>query len=261
MPDQRPDLTPEHSDLNAASRIIDLGMHTGQDTAFYLKKGFRVLAVEADPELIAQAESRFADAIGDGRLELVHAAVAEHDGETGFYRSKAGSLYNTLMPDRLTSSDEGYETITVPSIAAETLLERAGLVRYLKIDIEGADDFVLGAVVRRAEFRPAYVSAEGNGPELAALLYAAGYRGFKLVNQARFARWRQPDPPLEGVVADHAFELHSSGLFGEESPGAWVSFKEVTKQWAAAARLMSLNTELFNAWFDVHARLDAGDGG
>ena len=249
----------QRGDLDSPT-IIDLGMHTGQDTAFYLKKGFRVIAVEADPGLIAEAESRFAGEISDGRLELIHAALAEHDGETRFCRSRADTLYSTLLPSRLETSREGYDTITVPAISPETLLGRAGTVRYLKIDIEGADDYVLRALIRSPEFRPPFVSAEVNGPEQAALLFAAGYRGFKLVNQARFARWRQPDPPLEGLHADHAFELHSSGLFGEESPGPWVSFKDVTKQWVAAARLMALNTDLFNAWFDVHARLDGVDG-
>ena len=29
--------------------IIDVGMHTGKDTLFYLQKGFRVVAIEANP--------------------------------------------------------------------------------------------------------------------------------------------------------------------------------------------------------------------
>lgn len=29
--------------------IIDVGMHYGNNTAFYLKKGFRVAAIEANP--------------------------------------------------------------------------------------------------------------------------------------------------------------------------------------------------------------------
>lgn len=250
-----------HGDIHDGPRIIDLGMHSGQDTAFYLKKGFRVLAVEADPELVADARVRFADPIAEGRLEILHAAVADHDGEVSFFRSNDDRLYNTLISSRLRDMPGGHEAITVPAVAAETLLTRAGTARYLKVDIEGADDCVLGALIRRPELRPPYVSAEVNGPEQAALLYAAGYRGFKLVNQARFARWRQPDPPLEGVRAEHEFGLHSSGLFGEETPGEWVSFKAVTKQWVAAARLISLNAEVFSAWFDVHARLGDDDAG
>ena len=32
--------------------IFDIGMHIGQDTEFYLKKGFCVVAVEANPKLV-----------------------------------------------------------------------------------------------------------------------------------------------------------------------------------------------------------------
>ena len=34
--------------------IYDVGMHNGSDTAYYLHKGFRVLAIEANPVLAKQ---------------------------------------------------------------------------------------------------------------------------------------------------------------------------------------------------------------
>ena len=37
---------PKHKDL-----VYDVGMHKGEDTEFYLRKGFRVIAFEADPDL------------------------------------------------------------------------------------------------------------------------------------------------------------------------------------------------------------------
>ena len=37
--------------------IMDVGMHRGEDAEFYLKKGFRVVGVEANPELVADAGS------------------------------------------------------------------------------------------------------------------------------------------------------------------------------------------------------------
>ena len=40
--------TPKHKDL-----IYDVGMHKGEDTEFYLRKGFRVIAIEADPDLVS----------------------------------------------------------------------------------------------------------------------------------------------------------------------------------------------------------------
>ena len=42
--------------------IYDVGLHIGQDTAFYLEKGFRVVAIEANPVLAHQVAVRFAHA-------------------------------------------------------------------------------------------------------------------------------------------------------------------------------------------------------
>nr|MBS9781973.1 hypothetical protein [Gammaproteobacteria bacterium] len=47
---------------NNKNLIYDVGMCQGEDTAFYLKKGFTVIAFEANPELITQAKIKFARA-------------------------------------------------------------------------------------------------------------------------------------------------------------------------------------------------------
>ena len=54
--------------------ILDVGMYDGTDTAYYLSMGFRVLAVEANPALVAQAAERFEREIRDGRLTILHRA-------------------------------------------------------------------------------------------------------------------------------------------------------------------------------------------
>jgi hypothetical protein len=41
--------------------IYDIGMHNGDDTAYYLSRGFNVLAVEANPKLAATATERFVE--------------------------------------------------------------------------------------------------------------------------------------------------------------------------------------------------------
>jgi len=40
--------------------IYDVGMNNGDDSAYYLSLGFRVVAIEANPELVEQAKLRFA---------------------------------------------------------------------------------------------------------------------------------------------------------------------------------------------------------
>jgi hypothetical protein len=54
----------------AASLIFDLGVNDGSDTDFYLKKGFRVVGVEANPLVCEGAAKRFSQAIEAKRLTL-----------------------------------------------------------------------------------------------------------------------------------------------------------------------------------------------
>ena len=56
--------------------IYDFGMHKGEDTEYYLKKGFEVVSFEANPELAAHCRERFAEEIAAGRLTIVEGAVA-----------------------------------------------------------------------------------------------------------------------------------------------------------------------------------------
>jgi predicted RNA methylase len=59
--------------------IYDLGMHTGLDTKYYLDKGFRVVAVEANPKLVERGHAQFADAIAAGKLHIVDRALWSGD--------------------------------------------------------------------------------------------------------------------------------------------------------------------------------------
>ena len=43
--------------------VYDVGLHKGEDTEYYLKKGFRVIAIEANPQLISECKARFREAI------------------------------------------------------------------------------------------------------------------------------------------------------------------------------------------------------
>ena len=55
--------------------VFDLGMHNGDDTAFYLERGFRVIAVEANPDLCEQNSVRFKRMLSRGELVIVNKAI------------------------------------------------------------------------------------------------------------------------------------------------------------------------------------------
>ncbi|QOV21341.1 class I SAM-dependent methyltransferase [Anabaenopsis elenkinii] len=65
--------------------IIDVGVHLGEDTEYYLKKGFRVVGIEADPQLYQTTKKRLQSYINDGQLQLLNVAIAAQDGDITFY--------------------------------------------------------------------------------------------------------------------------------------------------------------------------------
>ena len=60
--------------------IFDIGMHHGLDTEFYLLKGFRVVAVEANPLLVRNAQERFANYLRSEQLVIVNLGIMNNPG-------------------------------------------------------------------------------------------------------------------------------------------------------------------------------------
>lgn len=232
-----------------AELVFDVGFHKGEDTDFYLKKGFRVVAVEANPVLHAAGLERFRAAIASGQLTLLNVAIADAEGPIRFFVNRRATEWSTISPAfaaRNVALGAASEEITVPGARFERLLAEHGTPYYLKIDIEGADLLCLRAL-HQCEARPAYVSLESNKTSWTGLLEefahlrALGYRRFKVVSQEGVPRQVCPNPAREGEYAQHSFRRGSSGAFGEEAPGAWLS----ERQALAAYRRIFLRYKLF----------------
>jgi FkbM family methyltransferase len=109
------------------SLIFDVGCNDGQDSDFYLKKGFRVVAVEANPALCEGLRRRFAQEIAEGRFILVCEAIAEQAGEVEFYLNEIENIRSTIMPDhadlsrraRKTSDKDGRPVDNLPEADRE----------------------------------------------------------------------------------------------------------------------------------------------
>lgn len=59
-----------------ADLINDVGLHKGEDAAFYFKMGFKVLGIEANPELGQPCRARFRDEVANGTLRIIERAIA-----------------------------------------------------------------------------------------------------------------------------------------------------------------------------------------
>lgn len=228
--------------------IVDIGMHRGEDTEFYLAKGFRVLAIEASPDLVAEVVQRLAPHIASGRLEVLNVAVAEQPGELEFYvsgREGWGSARKDWAEARAALGIESH-AVTVASDTMANIMRGRERAHYVKIDIEGADGLCIRGLADVE--KPTYISVEcdpidrAETLEMLSILEGYGYTRFKLVNQARNPRLRCPNPPLEGDFCDARFSHYSSGLFGAESPGEWVSVGEIREQYLQISRQQALRS-------------------
>ncbi len=213
------------------SLIYDVGLHRGQDTDFYLKKGYRVIAFEAEPENAEFCRVRFAEAIADGRLTIVEGAITEEmpsdGGSVKFYRNNDHTLWGSTQVDWAVRNEVVGTTnkvIGVPPVDFGKCLEKYGIPQYLKADIVGSETICLRALLA-FENKPPYISIRLEKLVFQKLEYEFellernGYGAFKAVKQD-FHDIKPPLPSNNGAIY-HTFEEGASGPFGEDSPGKW----------------------------------------
>jgi FkbM family methyltransferase len=180
--------------VTAGKLIYDVGANDGADTASYIRQGYSVVAVEADPFLCDALRVRFAAEVGAGRVKVVHAAVKERDQEgVPFYVSR-DKTESSLIP-ALAERAGAAARVLVKGRSLCSLFGEYGLPWYCKIDIEGYDAAAVNGM-SGCGGRPAYISCEGAGHPIGETskdqgllhqtldgLMAQGYRQFKLVDQ------------------------------------------------------------------------------
>ncbi|MHC5063238.1 MAG: FkbM family methyltransferase [Planctomycetota bacterium] len=243
----------EDASQNPSAWIYDIGMHHGEDTDFYLKKGFKVVAVEANPALVQEAEKQFASEIKEGRLKIVNAAIAAESGPVKFYVNKDKDDWSSIYSEVGGRDGSSFFEIEVPGITAAQFFAEHHDAYYVKIDIEHADVFLLQAL-HKTDFRPRFLSIEAHALEYLGHLTALGYEKFKLINQNMHWSVQCPSPPLEGEYVKRNFSGHSSGPFGEETAGEWVSFEEVADLYLSFKKVLTKYPHIDGAWFDFHAK-------
>jgi FkbM family methyltransferase len=264
-----------------AKLIYDVGAHLGEDTDFYLRKGFRVVAIEANPELTKKLRERFRSNLSDGSLVIVDGAIAENSEEVSFYVNQSLSVWGTIRPEwaeRNVVGGSPSKLIRVKAISFPEVLNNYGIPYYLKIDIEGADVLCLEGLMENPD-RPKFVSIESEKKSWQALLYEfevfekLGYSRFKIVDQEHIDQQKQPNPAAEGHYVEHRFEQTSSGLFGEELPGRWLTARQAIRRYRfiflryrlfgefgvlrILLKVPGVRTILKPPWYDTHATAQA----
>lgn len=233
--------------------IYDIGMHIGQDTEFYLKKGFKVVAIEANPILAKQGEEKFKDYIDSDQLTILNIGIDDKEGSFPFYVNESLSEWSSFV-EEIGARGGKYHTIMVQCLPLDKILLDLGIPYYIKVDIEG-HDFKCIEALRKIKNRPNFISVENGNGGLLDLLHELGYKHFKFINQAKVPETKCPNPPREGEFVNYQFTSGCSGLFGEETIGRWKNYNEVSVEinnyWNNPNR-----DDNVDGWFDLHAKLE-----
>jgi len=279
MQDNKPSLV--------ADLIFDVGMHQGEDTEYYLKRGFRVVAFEANPDLVRENRQTFAGPLATGDLVIVEGAIVDDPSlkTVTFYVNEDSSVWGTVDPDFAERNEQlgtRNRKLEVAAVDFGACLREYGIPYFIKIDIEGADLFCLQALQQFAD-KPAYLSMESNKVDFDRLLHeidlieSLGYDGFKAVQQGDVPQMRVPPDSAEGRVVEHVFSKEASGMFGSDLPGPWLTRDELVREYERIFRLYRrlgddtfwqknpvarkflkgltrLTGKHYPGWYDTHAR-------
>jgi len=244
---------------------FDIGMYDGADTHYYLESGFRVIAVEANPNLIEMASQRFDKHVRSGALKLLNVAIGQARGTLELVVCGTDIGSSSIFAERLATRFP-VGSFTVPSITFDDLLAEHGTPDFIKIDIEGADKMCVQALTSATA--PAYLSFEAHSDmeELVRHANSVGYRRFKLINQTNFLCLQNQeklsfrlsrriigalgyrDPEFARRAGREFLLGHSSGPAPWESDGRWYDANRILSDWNRAVALGRTA-----GWYDVHA--------
>jgi FkbM family methyltransferase len=229
----RPELVPDV--------VFDVGMHRGEDTVYYLRKGFCVVAFEAHPDLVDAARRQFATEIADGRLQIVSGAITAQGADSvTFYIHSRMSIWGTTDPHRADHNEVmgPSAAVTVPAVDFAACLREYGVPHYLKIDIEGADMLCLEALfdVEPAQ-RPRYASIEAEAETWSGVvrqfdvLERLGYSRFAIVQQGNIGGRVGQVTRRDGTTIPYLFEMDSAGPFGQDLACRWLDKREALRRY------------------------------
>jgi len=233
-----------NSVFSGSMTIYDFGMNNGNDTEYYLKKGLRVVGVEANPSLCQFCRDRFRQSIRDGQLTILHCALSQHDSTepiTFYIHKKHHELSQLPKPGVDKLSD--YKPELVPQRKASSIVAEYGQPHYIKIDVEHFDHVVLADLLGNNIF-PDFISAEFQSIDIFCLLVAGGYSSFNLVDGSTVPiTYSNTEIAGPTGVAHHSFKLYSTGPFG----------RDILTPWRNTTSMFNVLSRQGVGWKDVHA--------
>ncbi len=240
--------------LQHRSRLIyDVGMNNGDDSLYYLRKGYRVVAIEANAELCARASARFESEIKHNQITILNIGVGNERGSRPFYVHNLNSVLSTFVPEgerigftaKVRPDEFSVRSVEIRKLS--DVVNFFGHPDYIKIDVEGWDAACLRDLYETG-IRPPSISAEVHSIDVFCFLVAMGYTEFNMVAgiTVAVAFANHTIRSVDGTTSLFSFNEHSAGPFGDDLPGPWVGSEAILQTWLRRGDI---------GWFDIHARL------
>jgi len=227
--------------------VYDVGMKNGDDSAYYLAKGYRVIGIDANPEMCRLCEKRFSQEISDGSMTVLNVGVSDTPGVATFFINKEIPSISTFEPARFENEEwapKEWDPVSVETVRLSSIIAERGFPEFIKVDVEFYDGKVLRDLLVNG-IKPKYISAEAQEIDTYCLLVALGYTKFKIVDgptvQDKYSNMEILR--LDGTRFNYSFPYESSGPFGPDLDGA---------EFGKVRALVTLLRHGLG-WVDVHA--------
>jgi FkbM family methyltransferase len=232
----------------------DVGMHNGDDSHYYLAKGFDVIGIDANPVQCRNCAIRFRDEIAAGRMIILNEGVGPSEGTLDFYINEVQDSLSTFAPEKLGESKTiiyskeqltSWKQVYVKTRKLSSIVAEYGSPTVVKLDVEHFDHLVLLDLLE-THIAPPYISSEVQTIDPFCALVCMGYERFKLLDGSTVGEkfGDHEIATLDGRRIRHSFTQHSSGPLADDLPGQWLDKDE------ALLHLMLHGV----GWIDVHAR-------
>jgi FkbM family methyltransferase len=148
--------------IRPGDTVFDVGANVGNRVQAFLECGAKVVAVEPQPACVAVLRNKFNE-----RITIENIGLAGAPGELEMHLS-TDSTVSTFSADFMEHTKDRFkysqwtDTIKVPISTLDALIEKHGLPRFCKIDVEGFEPEVLKGLHQQIP----YLSLEYCVPEV-----------------------------------------------------------------------------------------------
>jgi FkbM family methyltransferase len=212
--------------------IYDFGANKGQNLKYYLSKNYKVVAIEANPDLCNLINNKFINEIKLNKLIVLNNCLSEtNDGAlVDFYVHKKRNVLSqfTKPSDDILSE---FVKIEVPSRKPSSIIKQFGEPYFIKIDLEHYDLNVLNELILN-NVKAKYFSIEAHDKIILDTLIDSNL--FKYFNLVKGDNFR---------LLYNNFNAHSAGPFGPDLISPWLDKNKIR----------DLVNELGYGWIDIHA--------